>query len=91
VVPIPRAAGFPRFLWPASLLTAPSPTVWADRRAYVASVAAHPSQAASYMRRWQTVPDVDIRTLFLEYLFSKGMRTAGLHEKEGAWAVVVGV
>lgn len=25
------------------------------------------------MRHWQTAPDVDIRTLFLESLFSKGM------------------
>ena len=73
MVPISRAAGFPRFLWPASLHTAPSPTVQADRRAYIASVAAHTSGAASHMQRWQTGPDVDIRTLFLESLFSKGM------------------
>lgn len=58
------------------LLTAPSPTVWADRQAYVAAVAAHQSQAASCMRHWQTTRDVDMRTLFLELLFSKGMHVA---------------
>ncbi|KAK5651099.1 hypothetical protein OQA88_13281 [Cercophora sp. LCS_1] len=76
VVPMARAAGLPRFLWPTDLLTAPSPTIRADRQAYIAAVAAHPSQAASCMRRWQTVRDVDIRTLFLESLFSKGMHAA---------------
>ncbi|KAK5662929.1 hypothetical protein OQA88_6341 [Cercophora sp. LCS_1] len=76
VVPMTRAAGLPRFLWPTDPLTAPSPTIWADRQAYVAAVAAHPSRAASCMRRWQTARDVDMRTLFPESLFSKGMHVA---------------
>jgi len=76
MVPLVRAASLPRLLWPKDLLTAPSLTVWADRQAYIAAVAVHPSQAASYMRRWQTPQDVDIRTLFLESFFSKGIHVA---------------
>jgi len=68
-VPIPRAAGLARFLWPD---LAVSPTVQEDRQSYVASFASQSSQVASYMRRWQTTKDVDFRTLYLESLFSKG-------------------
>ena len=73
MVPMARAAGIPRFLWPTDLLTAPSAAIRIDREVYVAAVEAHPSLAASHMRRWQTARDVDIRTLFLESCFSKGM------------------
>ncbi|KAF2462932.1 uncharacterized protein BDR25DRAFT_247028 [Lindgomyces ingoldianus] len=71
--PIPRAAGLPRFLWPSSLVSAPSLAVQRDREAYVASFAAQSSPAASYMRRWQAARDMDFCTLYLESLFSKGM------------------
>jgi hypothetical protein len=73
MVPIPRAAGLPSFLWPSSVVSTPTPSIQRDREAYVASFAAQSSPAASYMRRWQTAGDVDFCTLYIESLFSKGM------------------
>lgn len=69
-VPLPRAAGPPRFLWGPF----PSPTAWKDKQSYVASFASRDSQEASYMRLFQTARDVDFRTLYVESLFSKGVQ-----------------
>ncbi|KIH86482.1 hypothetical protein SPBR_08527 [Sporothrix brasiliensis 5110] len=77
MVPIARAAGLPRFLWPSeSLGFASSPATQRDRQVYTASYASQPSQAAAYMRRWQGGNDMDLRTLYLESIFSKGMHSS---------------
>ncbi|KAH8745786.1 kinase-like domain-containing protein [Diaporthe sp. PMI_573] len=73
LVPIARAAGLPRFLWPDhSAGFAPSPTVLKDRQAYIRSFSSQTSQAALAMLRWQDAKDVDFRTLYLESISSKG-------------------
>ncbi|KAG9249728.1 kinase-like domain-containing protein [Emericellopsis atlantica] len=74
LVPIARAAGLPRFLWPAhSARFAPSRTILKDRQAYTRSLSSYTSPAALFMLRWQTAEDVDFRTLYLESISSKGM------------------
>ncbi|KAI0397970.1 hypothetical protein F5Y17DRAFT_475786 [Xylariaceae sp. FL0594] len=71
-VPIVRAAGIPRFLWPSLPSCRPSMVVRKDRESYINSFASQSSPAALYMRRWQNVADLDFHTLYLESLFSKG-------------------
>ncbi|KAI0440989.1 hypothetical protein F4803DRAFT_444085 [Xylaria telfairii] len=75
-VPIVRAAGIPRFLWPGLPLCRPNAIVQKDRQAYTMSLASQRSQAAFYMQRWQMTEDVDFHTLYLESLFSKGMHAS---------------
>ena len=74
LVPIAKAAGLPRFLWPNHLAT-PSPTVLKDRQAYIRSFSLQTSQAALPMPRWQNAKDVVFRTLYLESISSKGIHT----------------
>ncbi|KAI0423385.1 hypothetical protein F5Y09DRAFT_327569 [Xylaria sp. FL1042] len=75
-VPIVRAAGIPRFLWPGLPLCRPNAVVQKDRQSYTMSLASQHSQAALYMRHYQMTDDVDFRTLYLESLFSKGMHAS---------------
>lgn len=63
IVPLPRAAGLPRFLWGPSL----SPTAQKDRRSYVTSFAS----LDPHMQVFQTDRDVELFTLYMESLFSK--------------------
>jgi hypothetical protein len=63
IVPLPRAAGPPRFLWGPSL----SPTAQKDRRSYVTSFASLNSD----MQVFQTDRTVEFSTLYMESLFSK--------------------
>lgn len=73
-VPIARAAGLPRFLWPSSSNGfAASSTSRSDRQIYLASLGSCTSPAAAYIRRWQCGQDAEFRTLYLESLLSKGM------------------
>jgi serine/threonine protein kinase len=72
LVPIAKAAGLPRFLWP-SLVTPPSRIILEDRQTYVRSLSSHTSLAALSMLRWQGNDDVDFRTLYLESITSKGV------------------
>ncbi|KAF2971908.1 hypothetical protein GQX73_g1760 [Xylaria multiplex] len=72
-VPIARAAGVPRFLWPSLPLCRSDTVIQNDRLSYTMSLASERSQAALYMQHWQMTADVDFRTLYLESLFSKGM------------------
>lgn len=67
MVPLPRAAGLPRFLWE----DLPIPTAQDDRKAYLQAVASLSPQAA--LRRYQVERDVLFHALYLESLFSKGM------------------
>ncbi|KAI0187153.1 hypothetical protein F4808DRAFT_94595 [Astrocystis sublimbata] len=72
-VPVIRAAGIPRFLWPSLPLCRPNTVTQKDRESYTSSFASLCSPAAVYMQRWQNVADVDFQTLYLESLFSKGI------------------
>ncbi|KAJ0163946.1 hypothetical protein CTA2_2076 [Colletotrichum tanaceti] len=67
-VPLPRAAGLPRFLWGSSL----SPTAQKDKHSYLAAVSSQHSPQGS-LQLFQTEGNVEFRTLYLESLFSKGM------------------
>ncbi|KAI1157441.1 hypothetical protein F5B18DRAFT_665966 [Nemania serpens] len=75
-VPIARAAGVPRFLWPSLPLCRSDAIIQKDRLSYIMSLASQRSQAALYMQRWQMTADVDFHTLYLESLFSKGMHAS---------------
>jgi hypothetical protein len=70
-VPLLRAAGLPRFLWGEDGV--PDPLVRSDRETYIKSFADMDSKVAEYMRQFQSAPDVDFRTLYVESLFSKGV------------------
>jgi hypothetical protein len=83
MVPLPRAAGLPRFLWGPSL----SPTAQKDRQSYIALFASQDSLEASHMRHFQSDQNLEFRTLFIESLFSKN---AHLDLARNGWKVAGG-
>ncbi|KAH8727369.1 hypothetical protein GQ44DRAFT_582229, partial [Phaeosphaeriaceae sp. PMI808] len=72
-VPVQLAGRLPRFLQLSELALPPSLTLQQDRKAYIASLTSHSSQAASWMLLLYSSEDVDFRHCFLESMISKGM------------------
>jgi hypothetical protein len=72
-VPVQLAGRLPRFLQPAELVLPPSRILQEDRKAYIASLASHSSQAASWMLLIHSAEDVDFRHCLLESMISKGI------------------
>ena len=78
LVPIARAAGLPRILWPTDSANkfAPNRTILKDRQTYIHSLSSYTSPAALSIRRWQTAKNVGFCTLYLESIFGKGMHVS---------------
>ncbi|KAH8691063.1 hypothetical protein GQ44DRAFT_744738 [Phaeosphaeriaceae sp. PMI808] len=72
-VPVQLAGRLPRLLQLSELVLPPGLTLQEYRKAYIASLTSHPSQAVSWMSLLYSSEDVDFRHCFLESMISKGM------------------
>lgn len=72
-VPLQLAGRMPAILELSDLALPPGPSLREDRRAYTASLELRDSHvAASWLLRFMSAEDVDLRQCFLESLISKG-------------------